>query len=76
MIMSYERPGDTVLYVEDIGNNEVVARVINMGGVPYTTIWKGGVEVASTPTEGEDRMIEWWLSEGRKGYADTEAAHD
>ena len=62
--MDYGRNGDKVLSVEDIGHNEAIVRVINQGGVPYTAIWKGDMEVASTPTVGEKRMIDWWKREG------------
>lgn len=49
-----------------IGHGEVIERVVNLGGVPYTAILKYGFEVASAPTEEEAGLIEWWKTEGRK----------
>ena len=51
---------------EDIGHGEVIERVVNMAGVPYTTILKYGWEVASCPTSEETEMIRWWQREGWK----------
>ena len=42
---------------EEIGHGEVIERVINLSGVPYTSILKWGHEVASAPTENEEALL-------------------
>ena len=42
---------------EEIGHGEVIERVINLSGVPYTSILKWGHEVASAPTENEEACL-------------------
>lgn len=49
---------------EHIGHGEVIERVINRAGVPYSAILKDGTEVASCPTADEYRMLLWWKTEG------------
>lgn len=51
---------------EDIGHGEVIERVVNQAGTPYTAILKHGKEVASIPTAEEAWMIDWWMREGWK----------
>lgn len=62
------RYGDTFVSVEDMGNGELLERVINKGGQPYSLILVGGVERASCPTQDEAMMLAWWEREGRKMY--------
>lgn len=54
----------TLISREYIGHGEVIERVINRAGVPYTAILKYGKEVASAPTAQEQGLIHWWQSEG------------
>ena len=62
------RDGDTFVSAEDMGNGELLERVINKGGQPYSLIIKRGIERASCPTQDEDMMLAWWEREGRKMY--------
>ena len=55
---------------EEIGHGEVIERVINLSGVPYTSILKWGHEVASAPTENEEALLTWWKTEGWKIWKD------
>ena len=50
---------------ESIEYGAILQRVINAAGVPYTIILVDGIEVWSTPTSDEKRMLEEWEKEGK-----------
>lgn len=67
------RFNDILVSRKDIGHGEIIERVINGGGEPYTLIIKDRTEVASCPTRNEGKMISWWKSGGWKMWKDVSA---
>jgi hypothetical protein len=51
---------------DDIGNGEVIERLVDCAGQKCTALLKYGYEVATVPTEQEKEMLCWWETEGRK----------
>ena len=43
-----------------LDDRAALERVINAGGVPYSTINVGGYEMLSCPTEKEEEMVEYY----------------
>ena len=54
------RNGDRHLETIDLGNGAKLERVINAGGEAYSLIIVNGVELYSTPTYSEKRMLDWY----------------
>lgn len=59
--------GDQFVSATPIGKGDVLVRVINGCGVPYSLIYsaesitKGLTEDASAPTTDEKGLVRWWL---------------